>query len=301
MTLRLCLDPSCASRRKGASLLQGPQEARIVVAHARYQWPRCRAPRGKGGIVGKWSINVLLGSALVLASASAMQAAELQVIAGGGIAGPLNELAILFERASGHKLVIRYGTAPELIKMATSGVAFDLGVVPQDVWKDAAARAQLAPGPTPDIARVGLGVAVRTGAPKPDIGTPAALKQTLLKAQSVASIPASATGTQLAGIYERLGITEERKAKTKAQPAPKQIVEAVANGEAELAVFVLNVLIDPRLDIVGPFPAEVQREVVYAAGVAANSKTPEAAKAFVAYLMSPPAIAVIKAKGMNPG
>jgi molybdate transport system substrate-binding protein len=257
--------------------------------------------RGKGAIVGKWSINVLLGSALVLASASAMQAAELQVMAGGGIAGPMNELAILFERASGHKLVIRYGTAPELIKMATSGVAFDLGVVPQDVWKDAAARAQLAPGPTPDIARVGLGVAVRTGAPKPDIGTPAALKQTLLKAQSIASIPASATGTQLAGIYERLGITDEIKAKTKAQPTPKQIVEAVANGEAELAVFVLNVLIDPRLDIVGPFPAEVQREVVYAAGIAANSKAPEAAKAFVAYLMSPPAIAVIKAKGMNPG
>ncbi|MFZ1090383.1 MAG: substrate-binding domain-containing protein, partial [Xanthobacteraceae bacterium] len=126
-------------------------------------------------------------------------------------------------------------------------------------------------------------------------------KQTLLKAQSIASIPASATGTQLASIYERLGITDQMKAKTKAQPAAKQIVEAVANGEAELAVFLLNVLIDPRLDIVGPFPAEVQRGVVYAVGVAANSKEPEAAKAFVAYLMSPPAIAVIKAKGMNPG
>jgi molybdate transport system substrate-binding protein len=251
--------------------------------------------------VSKWSINVLLGSILVLASASAVQAAELQVIAGGGIAGSLNEIATLFERASGHKLVIRYGTTPELIRMATSGVAFDLGVVPQDVWKDAAARAQVAPGPTPDVARVGLGVAVRSGAPKPDISTAAALKQTLLKAQSIASIPASATGTQLAGIYERLGITDEMKAKTKAQPAPKQIVEAVANGDAELAVFVLNVLIDPRLDVVGPFPAEVQREVVYAAGVAVGSKEPEAAKAFVAYLMSPPAIAVIKAKGMNPG
>jgi molybdate transport system substrate-binding protein len=259
------------------------------------------AVRGKGAIVGKWSINVLLGSLLALGSVSVVQAAELQIIAGGGIAGPLNEIAVLFERASGHKLVIRYGTAPELIKMATSGVAFDVGVVPQDVWKDAAARAQIAPGPTPDVARVGLGVAVRTGAPKPDISTAAALKQTLLKAQSIASIPASATGAQLAGIYERLGISDEMKAKTKAQPTPKQVAEAVANGDAELAVFGLNVLIDPRLDIVGPFPAEVQREVVYAAGVAANSKEPEAAKAFVAYLMSPPAIAVIKAKGMNPG
>jgi molybdate transport system substrate-binding protein len=230
-----------------------------------------------------------------------VQAAELQIIAGGGIAGPLNEIAVQFERASGHKIVIRYGTAPELIKMATSGVPFDVGVVPQVVWKDAAARAQIAPGSTPDVARVGIGVAVRKGEPKPDISTVEALKQTLLKAQSIASIPATATGEQLSGIYERLGITEEMKAKTKAQPMPPvRIVEAVANGDAQLAVFLLNVLIDPRLDVVGPFPAEVQREIVYGAGIAANSKEPEAAKAFVAYLMSPAAIAVIKAKGMNP-
>jgi molybdate transport system substrate-binding protein len=251
--------------------------------------------------VGKWLINLLLGSVVVLTSASVVQAVELQIIAGGGIAGSLDEIATLFEQASGHKIVIRYGTTPELIKMATSGAPFDLGVVPQDVWKDAAARAQVAPGPTPDVARAGIGVAVRIGAPKPYIGTAEALKQTLLKAQSIASIPASSTGSQLAGIYERLGITDEMKAKTKAQPAPKQIVEAVANGEAELAVFLLNVLIDPRLDIVGPFPAEVQREVVYAAGIATNSKQPKAANAFLAYLMSPAAIAVIKAKGMNPG
>ena len=123
----------------------------------------------------------------------------------------------------------------------------------------------------------------------------------LLKAQSIASIPASASGAQLAGMYERLGIANEMKAKTKAQPAPKQIVEAVAHGDAELAVFTLNVLIDPRLDIVGPLPAELQREIVYAVGVATNSKEPEAAKAFVAYLMGPSAIAVIRAKGMTPG
>ena len=169
----------------------------------------------------KSSIIFGLGSILILSSVSAAQAAELQIIAGGGIAAPLNEIAAQFGRTSGHKIVIRYGTTPELIKMAASGGPFDLGVVPQDVWKDAAARAQVAPGPTPDVARVGIGVAVRTGAPKPDISTPEGLKQTLLKAQSIASIPASATGTQLSGIYEGLGITEEMKAKTKAQPTPR--------------------------------------------------------------------------------
>jgi molybdate transport system substrate-binding protein len=244
----------------------------------------------------------ILGLTFFLWPIPSVQAAELQIIAGGGIAGPLNEIAVQFERASGHKIVIRYGTAPELIKMATGGVPFDLGVVPQVVWKDAAARAQIVPGSTPDVARVGIGVAVRKGEPKPDISTVEALKQTLLKAQSIASIPATATGEQLSGIYERLGITEEMKAKTKAQPMPPvRIVEAVANGDAQLAVFLLNVLIDPRLDVVGPFPAEIQRETVYGAGVAANSKEPEAAKAFVTYLMSQAAIAVIKAKGMSPG
>jgi molybdate transport system substrate-binding protein len=185
--------------------------------------------------------------------------------------------------------------------MAASGVPFDLGVVPEDVWKDAAARAQIAPGPTPDVARVGIGVAVRAGAARGDISTAEAFKQTLLKAQSIASIPGSASGAQLADIYERLGITNEIKSKTKAQRTPKEIVEAVANGDAELGMFVLNVLIDPRLDIVGPLPPELQREIVYALGVAAKSKEPEAAKAFAAYLMSPSAVAVIKAKGMNPG
>ena len=241
-----------------------------------------------------------LGLALALSPIANVQAAELQILAGGGITGPLRELGAQFEKASGHKLVFRFGTTPELIKLATTGGPFDLGVVPREVFQDAAARAQFVAGPTTDIARVGLGVAVRSGAPKPDIGTSEALKQTLLKAQSIATIPASAAGTQVFRVFERLGISEAMNGKTKVQSGPAQIVDAVAKGEAELGVFLINVLTAPGLDVVGPFPAELQQEVVFTGSVAANTKEVEAAKAFMTYLTTPAAAAVIKAKGMEP-
>jgi molybdate transport system substrate-binding protein len=241
----------------------------------------------------------VLGFALLLSPN--LHAAELNVLAGGAMTGPMRELGGQFERASGHKLAFRFGTTPELIKLATSGGPFDLGVVPVEVFKDADARTRFAAGPTIDIARVGLGVAVRAGAPKPDIGTSDALKQTLLKAQSIATIPASAAGAQVLKVFERLGINEEIKARIKPQAAPAGLVQAVANGEAELGVFLTNVLTAPGLDLVGPFPAEVQQNVVFTSAIAADSKETDAAKAFITFLQTPAATTVIKTMGMTPG
>jgi molybdate transport system substrate-binding protein len=242
---------------------------------------------------------LMLGMALVLPPVA--KAAELKVLAGGSIAGPLNELKSQFEQATGHKLTIHFDSTPNLIKAVTSDAPFDLGVVPVDVFKDATAKARFVSGPTTDIARVGYGVAVRAGAAKPDISTPEAFKQTLTKAQSIATLPASAAGAYVLSVFERLGIGEAMKAKIKAQATPAEIPQAVAKGEAELGVFLTNVLIAPGVELAGSFPADLQQELLFTAAVAQASKEADAAKALITFLTSPAAAAVIKAKGMNPG
>src|SRR5277367_1412064 len=177
----------------------------------------------------------MLGLTPVVSSIGGAHAAELKVLAGGSLRSVLTELAPQFEHASGHKLVIDFDTTPNLIKAATSGEPFDLGVVPIDVFYDAAAKAHFAP--PVEFARVGYGVAVKAGAPRPDISTPEAFKKTLLEAKSITFLPASAAGSYILRLFERLGIDEAMRAKTIAQAQPTGIVPAVINGQAELAVF----------------------------------------------------------------
>ena len=241
----------------------------------------------------------MLGLVPVLSPTGGLHAAELKVLAGGSLRSVLTELGPQFERASGHKLDIHFDTTPNLINLATSGDPFDMGVVPIDVFKNEAAQARFRP--TTEFARVGYGVAVREGAPKPDISTLDAFKKTLLEAKSITFLPASAAGAYILKVFDRLGIDQAMKAKTVAQDQPTGIVPAVVKGEAELAVFVNNVLTAPGVEIVGPFPAEVQQELIFPAAVALEAKEPVAAQTFIDFLKSPAAASTIKAKGMTPG
>ncbi len=230
---------------------------------------------------------------------SPANAAELKVLAGGSMTGVLKELGPKFEAVSGHKLTIHFDSTPNLIKLATAE-PFDLGVVPADVFKDAAARAKFTGAPA-NIARVGYGVAFRTGAPKPDVSTPDALKQTLLKAQSIATLPESAAGAYVLKVFDRLGIADAVKAKIKVQTSTGAIPQAVAKGDAELGVFLTNVLIAPGVELAGPFPGDLQQELVFVGAVATDSKDAAAAKAFLDYLKTPEAVGVFKAKGVTAG
>jgi molybdate transport system substrate-binding protein len=245
------------------------------------------------------SIAVILG--LALSTMITVQASELNLIAGGSLAAFFNALGPQFEKATGHTLSIHFDSTPNIIARINSGAPFDVAVVPADVFKDAAAKSHFASGPAVDIARVGYGVIVRAGAPKPDISTSDAFRKTLLDAKSIASVPASAAGAYIPGVYDRLGIGDDIKAKTKVQTAPAAIAPAVANGDAELGIFLTNVFNAPGIELVGPFPADLQQELLFTASIAADTKAPDAAKAFMDYLKTPAVTAAIKAAGMNPG
>ena len=247
------------------------------------------------------TILTMLSLAVVLLPGAAVRAAELKVIAGGSMTASLGELGPQFEKATGHRLSIHFDSTPNIIARINSGTPFDVVVVPADVFKDAAAKARFAPGPTVDIARVSYGVAIRAGAAKPDVSTPDALKKTLLAATSIAFVPASAAGAYITKVFERLGIGEEMKARIRGQAGPPQIAPAVARGEAELGIFLTNVLIAPGVELAGPFPAELQQELVFTSAIAAVTGEASAAMAFIDYLKSPAATAAIKALGMTPG
>ena len=183
--------------------------------------------------------------------------------------------------------------------MSTSA-PFDLGVVPVDVMKNDDARAKFSGTPA-NIARVGYGVAVKAGAPKPDVSTPEALKATLLKAQSIAVFPTSAAGAFVQKTFERLGIMEVDKGQAESAGRTGAIPQAVAKGEAELGVFLTNVLLAPGVELAGPFPGDLQQDLVFVGAVSADSKNADAAKAFLDYLKTPDAVSVFKARGVTPG
>jgi molybdate transport system substrate-binding protein len=243
----------------------------------------------------------VLGLAFAMSSTAELKADELKVIAGGSLVPLFKELGPPFEKASGHKLSIHFDSTPNIIASVSSGSQFDAVVVPFDVFKDAGAKARFVPGSTIDIAKVGYGVIVRSGTPKPDISRSDALKATLLAAPTIAYVPASAAGAYVTSVFERLGIADKIKDKIKPESAPVKIAEAVAHGNAALGIFLMNVLVAPGVELVGPLPADLQQELVFTAAVATDSKRPDAAKALIDYLRTPAATAIIKAAGMTPG
>lgn len=241
---------------------------------------------------------VSLSAVSVLASDLA-NAAELKVVAAEVVESAVKELAAKFEKSTGNKLSMEYGFAADQVKRVQAGEAVDVVIFPNGLINQPATQAVLAPGSTAAILHIGQGVAVKKGAPKPDISSAEALKQTLLKAKSVTFVPTGQSGVDTLKMFDKLGITNEMKAKIKAAKV-EDVTSNVGKGEAELALFLNNYLIgNSQVDYVGPYPGDLQSFIRFSAAVGAKATDAAAAKAFVAVLAAPDAAPVIKAHGMD--
>ncbi len=240
----------------------------------------------------------LFAAALALLTLPAL-AAELKVLTAGAYKPVLLALAPAFERASGHKLVVDNDTAGGLQKRVAGGEAFDVLVVTPAALTALASQVSGTPRP---LAKVGIGVAVKRGAPLPDVASVEAFKRALLAARAIATVDPAAGGTS--GIYlwrwfEKEGIAAALRPKAVLVPGGMS-AEKLVSGEAEIAVQQMSELLAvPGAQVVGPVPAEMQNWTVYAGVPAAATREPAAAAALLEFLAGPAAREVLAARGME--
>jgi molybdate transport system substrate-binding protein len=232
------------------------------------------------------------------------EAAELRALTAIAMTPVMEDLGPKFERATGHKLAITFATLGAAVKRVQGGETFDVIIIPQPGIDGFVKDGKASGGDVTVLARSGAGVAVRKGAPKPDISSPAALKSALLAAKSITySNPTHGgpIGIHVAKVLERLGIANEMQPKTVFLPKAGAVGVLVANGEAEIALGQIQELIPVAgIEVVGPLPGDLQQTTVFSAAVMTGAKEAEAGKTLINFLRTPEAAAVIKAKGMEP-
>jgi molybdate transport system substrate-binding protein len=243
-------------------------------------------------------------------SAEAAAAAEVNVLCSGAMRGMLQQLAPDFERSSGDHLVIEYATAGKVEETVAADKAIDVAILTKPRAEKLVRSAKLVGGTATVLARVPIGLAVRKGAPHPDISSVEAFKRTLLNAKSIAYVDPASGGTSgifLAQALEKLGIAAEIKSKLRLVSPPTgqsspRVGEVVQRGEAEIGIQPISELMEVAgIDVVGPLPADLQSpDLVYMAGSPATSEQPLPAKALIDFLAAPSAAPVYKENGMEP-
>jgi molybdate transport system substrate-binding protein len=228
-----------------------------------------------------------------------LDANQVKILSGGAMKSLMVEVVPLFERASGAKVEIRFALTSVLKKEIEDGAVFDIALLPRPELDTLVAAGKVAAGTQTDITRSAVGLAVRAGAPKPDIRTVAALKRTLQEAKSI-GYSDGPSGAYIADLLVRLGIADEMKPKTRLTSRP--VAEIVAEGEAEVGMQQIVAILPVKgAELVGPLPGELQNIIIYAAGLASGGKQSGTARALIAFMATPEVLRMIRAKGMEPG
>jgi molybdate transport system substrate-binding protein len=251
-----------------------------------------------------FAFTVVLVCMGILLFAGVAGAAEIKVMISGGFSAAHEELAREFERKTGNKIVTIYGASmgstPDAIpNRIQRGEPVDVVIMVGYALGDLIKQGKVVADSRVDLAQSGVGMAVRAGAPKPDISSVEAFKQTLLKAKSIAYSD-SASGVYVSTkLFPRLGIADQMKGKSRMIPA-EPVGRVVARGEAEIGFQQMSELRPiSGIDIVGPLPPELQNMTVFSTGLVSSSKEPQAAKAYIKFISSPAAAPVINKTGME--
>jgi molybdate transport system substrate-binding protein len=246
-----------------------------------------------------------LGFAAALYLSGAASAAEVRVMISGGLTAAYKVLVPEFERATGHTVLTAYGPSMGTTQNAIPvrlerGEPADVLIMVGYALTDLAKQGKVIAESRVDLVKSPIGIAVKSGAPKPDISSADALKRALLAAKSVAYSD-SASGVYVSTeMFAKLGIADEMKDKARKTPATP-VGEIVARGDAEIGFQQISELLPVAgVDIVGPLPPELQKITVFSAGIATVSKEPDAGKALIKFLASPAASAAIVKSGMEP-
>src|SRR5262245_12656593 len=246
--------------------------------------------------------GLLIGLLLIATFAQPASTADIKVLTAGAMRGVLDSMLPQFEKDTGHRVSIDNATAGALAKRIEGGEAFDVAIITPKVIDSLIEKGKIAPGSRVDVAKVGMGVAVKEGAALPDIATVEAFKRMLLAAKSIAYIDPKAGGSSgiyFDGLIERLGIAGEVRPKAKLKQGG-YVAELVASGEAEVAVHQISEIVPVKgVVLVGPLPAQIQNFTTYAAAIAAQATDAAAAKALVQHIVGPAAGPALKARGMD--
>lgn len=236
----------------------------------------------------------------LIVGGSAVNAADIVIYSTISSREALHDIVPMFERATGHKVSITFGPGTEVMAKIKAGATGDIVIGPSDFTDALLKDGKLVAGSRVDFARSGNGIAVRKGAMKPDVSTPEAMKAAFLAAKTV-SYSRGVSGLHFVAVLERLGIADAVKAKL-VPPQPGELVGAVvARGAAEIGVQQFSELLPVEgIEILGPLPGDLQRYMIYGASTLPGSPQADAAKAFVTYLKSEPAAAVLRKTGMEP-
>jgi len=226
-------------------------------------------------------------------------AARVKLLCGGAMRGLMDEVVPLFERTNETKVAIEFGLTSALQQAIANGAAFDVAILPRPELDALVRGGKIAPGTAADVTRSAIGVAVRSGAPKPDIASVDAFKRTLLEARSI-TYSDGPSGAYIAGLLERLGLAAEIKPKTQLTTGP--VAELVAKGQAEIGLQQIVAILPVKgAELVGPLPGKLQNIIIYAAGLAPQARNHGSARRFIAFMTTSVVARMIRAKGMEPG